>query len=100
MTVPAIPPLCYMCEYYVPGMDPENRMNRPVCRAFPDGIPDEIMNGGYDHRQPLFDENILFKLSKNYTAEDLKEWERAALDLEKQDLLSRVDEMEADDEAP
>jgi hypothetical protein len=100
MTQPAVAPICYMCEYYVSGMDPTNPTNRPVCRAFPDGIPEEIMKGGHDHRQPLFDENILFKLSKEYTAEDLKAWEQETLEVEKQDLLSRVDEMEAGDEEP
>ena len=86
--------MCYICEYYIPGMDPSNRMNRPVCRAFSDGIPDEIMHGGYDHRQSRFDENVLFKLSKNHTAEDLRSWERETLDFERAEFLSMWDQME------
>lgn len=36
-------PICMSCARREPG---------GVCTVFPDGIPDDIWLGGYDHRQP------------------------------------------------
>ncbi|KJS75644.1 MAG: hypothetical protein JL56_07465 [Desulfotomaculum sp. BICA1-6] len=38
-------PDCYRCKNF--NRDDDEKMS---CRAFPDGIPDDIIHGGYDHR--------------------------------------------------
>lgn len=47
--------LCAFCTRFQPDA------RRPMCEAFPNGIPDEILHGGFDHRQPFEDEVILFE---------------------------------------
>lgn len=39
--------LCSACQRFRPGFD------GATCSAFPDGIPDAILVGGYDHRNPF-----------------------------------------------
>lgn len=90
--IPKKPSICHMCEYYVSGMD--NPRGKPVCRAFPEGIPDEVLFGGYDHRRPLWDESITFRLSKEFTAEDLKQWERDMIEIERQEMIGTALQME------
>lgn len=47
-------PICAACSRYQAGS---------TCEAFPQGIPDAIAEGGYDHRQPFAgDHGILFDL--------------------------------------
>lgn len=48
MTTPPIP-LCESCARLGPGPDGVGF----ACAAFPDGIPDAIYVGGFDHRQPF-----------------------------------------------
>ena len=38
--------LCHSCRRFTPGW------NGPTCSAFPEGIPEQIIKGGFDHRQP------------------------------------------------
>lgn len=47
-------PVCNKCKW--------NRGDG-TCRAFPEGIPDEILNGENDHNEPLPDQrnNITFE---------------------------------------
>lgn len=43
------------------------------CAAFPDGIPDSILGNAVDHREPVEGDNDLqFKLSRNWDAEELE----------------------------
>jgi len=42
------PPLCYSCRHF----DRENT-DGFTCKAFPDGIPDEIIESEVDHRNPV-----------------------------------------------
>lgn len=44
--------ICTMCEHYGVGAAEEDPTLR-TCAAFPDGIPDEIIRLGFDHRQPF-----------------------------------------------
>jgi hypothetical protein len=39
--------LCVYCDLFEPGPD------GPACAAFPDGIPWEILQGEWDHREPF-----------------------------------------------
>ena len=41
------PPMCVRCKHF----RIDEKRNRLVCDAFPDGIPEEILRG-YDHRKP------------------------------------------------
>lgn len=40
-------PICLECKHFDFDNDEAN-----VCEAFPDGIPDEIIMGDFDHTQP------------------------------------------------
>lgn len=49
----------------------------PSCAAFPDGIPDEIWAGGFDHRKPHEgDGGIRFELARGKT-ERLRVYEQS-----------------------
>ena len=93
MATPRFEAICNLCEYYVPGVDPENQRGIPVCIAFPEGIPEEILHGGQDHRQPIGNEAITFKRAEGVTEEDVDEWERTVLEQEKSDMLGMIEHM-------
>lgn len=57
--------LCSYCQRFQP--DPL----RPTCEAFPNGIPDEILQGEHDHRQPFEGEEILFLPRADAPADDV-----------------------------
>jgi hypothetical protein len=88
VTSPRKPSICFECEYYTPGTDPENPLGIPVCRAFPEGIPSKIIDGGYDHRQPLGTETILFKEREGGS---VKDWEKAIAEIDKEDVMGLFD---------
>ena len=41
-------PICFECKSYI---------DKYNCSAFPEGIPNEILVGEYDHRQPYEGDN-------------------------------------------
>lgn len=92
---PSFPTICYYCANFVSGFDPGNFGGRPACRAFPEGIPDKILAGGFDHRNPyLGDEWFLFEPGEGVTEEDVEEWERDVLEIMKQDFLGVIREFQ------
>ena len=74
MSVPALHPICFFCKHYIDGFD--SGIGEPNCKAFPEGIPPEISEEGWDHREPLGDEKILFEV-RSGEEENLKRWEEA-----------------------
>jgi hypothetical protein len=52
MTIGAAP-MCIECKHYIEGGDEPGFR----CEAFPDGIPDEIFEGGFNHRKPYKGDN-------------------------------------------
>ncbi len=88
--IPKATAICFICEHYQPGVDPDNEINVPRCRAFPSGIPSEILNGGFDHREPLGEEAVLFRLAADKTQEDLEAWEAESLELDKAEMGANI----------
>jgi hypothetical protein len=50
--------LCYQCKHWKDN----NEADEPVCDAYPDGIPVQILEGRMDHTVPqVGDHGILFE---------------------------------------
>lgn len=77
-------PICNMCEYYKAGAGESDGVSK--CVAFPEGIPNEIRDG-FDHREPLGNENTLFERAEWVTDEDIAVWEENQLNAAKGDML-------------
>lgn len=65
-----IPNLCGSCFHYIP--------DDGTCKAFPLGVPDEILRLGGDHRTPVLgDKGVVFQAKHNPRAQArLQEWEQ------------------------
>jgi hypothetical protein len=51
---------CAFCRHFI-----GRKGNRPVCNAFPNGIPQVILHNEFDHRKPyLGDDGIHFEQSE------------------------------------
>ncbi len=52
-----VTPICFEreCKHYSGILQPKNNelMEIPICKAFPKGIPEEILNGSNNHSAPL-----------------------------------------------
>lgn len=55
MTTPALTNQCNVCLHWIKGQMLVNR--QPVCLAFPDGIPLDILEERHDHREPYPGDN-------------------------------------------
>ena len=51
-----VPNLCDACRRAIDLTGGSNEDGLAVCRSFPDGIPEEIILWGGDHREPIVDE--------------------------------------------
>jgi len=87
MSVPAFPPMCYMCDHYQAGIFEADSVSR--CPAFPDGIPPEIWGGMFDHTEPLHDEKILFKVKPGEEGQ-LEKWFESRLEMQLADFDDEV----------
>jgi len=47
---PVVSEICEECQFFL-GF--KRGLKIPVCKAFPDGIPREICEGGNDHHKPV-----------------------------------------------
>jgi hypothetical protein len=60
-------PICLTrhCKHFK-GLSPGDELNqRPICAAFPDGIPREVLSGKNDHREPIDGDNgIQFEIGR------------------------------------
>jgi hypothetical protein len=44
--------ICVACSRFQPWWQSPHGINKATCAAFPQGIPDDIIYGGFDHRNP------------------------------------------------
>ena len=49
-------PICIDCKHFLNNKKDEWGLR---CKAFPDGIPDEIIFGDFDHHKPHKDDNSI-----------------------------------------
>ena len=88
MTMPPNPPICTLCKHMT--LPPKGR---PKCRAFPRGIPDDILNGG-THDSFIGDEPVVFEPADDVTPEEVDNWREIHLGMQKQAIVSELTEAE------
>ena len=60
--------LCHLCKYWRPGLD--NPRGIQTCKAFPDGIPDQIFSGAEMHFDRVRGDNgVVFAPDDDVTPE-------------------------------
>lgn len=69
------PPICSLCKLYEGGL---NARGVTQCRAFPDGIPVEILEGLADHRTPIRSEKLVFQPLPGVTPKMVEDWAEMA----------------------
>ena len=72
-----INPNCIDCLYFGEDTDKSRKTDRPACKAFPKGIPDEILNAEVLHDKSYPGDNgIRYKNQYEADFEKLKEMEK------------------------
>lgn len=75
-----VPAICFACTRLWPAPDPVTGVQQVVfCDAFPNGIPDQIASGDFDHREKFGGERdgLLFKQAPGEYADVMLEaWEK------------------------
>ena len=60
---------CFFCEH-LDQTTKNGRQSKYKCTAFPEGVPEEIYQGVYDHRYSYpEDSGIRFEINKNHKAD-------------------------------
>jgi len=60
MTIQIKPSLCSTCKWDIldkPIMDDTGKFLLPACKAYPEGIPEEILTNKVDHHKPYKGDN-------------------------------------------
>ena len=59
--------MCYYCQHFTP--------HGATCTAFPQGVPHEILNHTFDHRQEhLHDQGVRFEPDPTIAPDDVREF--------------------------
>jgi len=56
--------ICAMCKNYIFNTD-----IKPICKAFPNGIPEDILIGSFNHKTKYLNQknNFIFEKNKKYS---------------------------------
>jgi hypothetical protein len=61
------PVICLACRHFHRPEPEDFSAPVPSCTAFPEGIPEEIVEGGFDHRKSFKgDRGVLFELDPEF----------------------------------
>ena len=94
-----IPPLCTLCKYYQPGMGEVD--DQPRCRAFPEGIPEQIWDSTLDHRESISGETPVFEKAEGVEDAQVVAWAKGRIQFAAAEMATQAGlEPEEDDDAP